>query len=898
VPCSSPLLNTNPGLTILRYVIHFLLICCLFGTRASTASEVERFIKANCLDCHDGPDSEGNFDVTSLSRDLSNPDVYARWVMVHDRVASGEMPPPDNGRLDRTEVDAFVSSLANGLTRYESKVDHGAVRRLNRVEYQNTLRDLLQLPRLQVMAMLPEDAVAHGYSKVPEALELSHVQVRKYLEAAAIALEQCLVKSPTPPKANVWREDAVNLGSSRQALSANHAAPLLNGKLAPGLSHQIHGNPLKDAGNSYRSAVFSGEAEGIALLDQKMGAHQQQGIQTDKFKIQDAGYYTVRFSTWGMRWNRGKIEPARRSTIRQYRSFVEPVVEDAKERFKFTRAEKPQVTESEENIDFYGDAIATHVLRASINGNVIGFYDAPSLQPTVHEFRVWLDPGQRISFHPVSLPGVGPANWGAAEGVLDYEGPGIAMDWMEMEGPEVQSWPSLSHRSLIGDRSIEQLRKDLTSSNNGASLIRTLLRDFADRAFRRSVKEDEIEAYAKIVADEQSYGTPPEAALMAGFQAILCSPDFLFLGLEQEGQVASRLSYFLWNGPPDQTLREAAAEGDLAEPTKMIAQVDRMLADPRSDRFVEHFLDQWLELRKIDFTTPDPELYPEFDPWLRDSMLAETRAWFRKLVDEDLSIDHLVDADFAILNQRLAELYRIPGVDGAELRKVSLPPESRRGGFLTQASILKVTADGTATSPVLRGVWIGEKIMGLEHRKPPQNVPTVDPDATGAKTIREQLALHQSDASCAACHRFMDPPGFALESFDPIGGFRDIYRINGRPAIKNIGGVKQKEPHVSVFTADGRRKEIRVAGQVDASGKLPSGGQFSDIEEFRELLKRNSEQLAENLVRQLAIYSTGSGFRFTERPMINEIADRVADRKHGIRSLIGSLCTSDLFLKP
>lgn len=872
-------------------------MCSLCKAGTSTASEIEPFIKKNCLECHNGPDGEGNFDITTLSPELTNADTYARWVMVHDRVAAGEMPPPENGKLDRDEIRSFVTSTANRLTRFEIETDHGTVRRLNRVEYQNTLRDLLKLPRLDVVTMLPEDAVAHGYSKVPEALELSHVQVRKYLDAAKVALDQCLVNAKTPPKANVWREEVVNLDSARQAISANHAAPLLHGKLAPGLFHQVQGNPTKDAGNSYRSAVFHGEAEGVALLDQKMGAHQQEGIQTDKFKVQEAGYYTVRFSTWGMRWNRGKIEPARRSIIRQYRSFVEPVVEDAKERFKFTRAAKPQVTESEENIDFYSDAIATHVIRASMAGNVLGFFDAPSLQPTVHEFRVWLDPGQRISFHPVSLPGIGPANWGQAEGVFDYEGPGIAMDWIEMQGPDTPSWPPPSHQSLIGDRSIEQLRSEM-NSRTGSTLVRKLLIDFADRAFRRKVPPADIEPYAKIVADEQSVGTPPEAALLAGFRAVLCSPDFLFLGLEQQAQIASRLSYFLWNGPPDETLRKAAVSGELSNPAKMKLEIDRLLADPRSERFVDHFLDQWLELRKIDFTTPDPQLYPEFDPWLRDSMLVETRAWFRKLIDEDLSIDHLIASDTAILNQRLAELYQIPGVDGAKFREVPLLPNSRRGGFLTQASILKVTADGTATSPVLRGIWIGEKILGIERRNPPQNVPSVDPDATGAKTIREQLAKHQADHSCASCHRVMDPPGFALESFDPIGGYRDIYRVNGRPAMKNTGGVKKMEPHVSVFSADGRRKEIRVAGAVDASGQLPDGGKFSDVDEFRELLQKESHRLAENLVRQLAIYATGSGHRFAQRPMITEIAERVADRRYGIRSLIESLCTSELFLQP
>lgn len=882
-------------------LIFFTLIFFQKGTVAVTASDVDRFIQANCLDCHNGPAGEGHFDIAGLSRDQTKPDIFARWVMVYDRVAAGEMPPAESGKMDRAEIDAFLKSLKDSLTGADQARDTGVVRRLNRVEYQNTLRDLLQLPRLDVMTMIPEDAVSHGYSKVPDALELSHVQIRKYLEASANALDRCLTNAKVPPQPQSWRMSASKMSSSQQAISAIHAAPLLDGKLAPGLRYKINGNPIENLGNAYRSAVFSGESDGLALLDQSMGAHQKDGIQTDGFRVRDAGYYTVRFSTWGLRWNRGTIEPSRRDVIRKYRSFVEPIVEDAVERFRYTRTDKPQVQESEENTEFYGNAIATHVVRASVAGEVIGFFDAPSLRPTVHQFRIWLDPGQSVSFHPVSLPANGPTNWPSSEGIFDYEGPGVAIDWFEIEGPEVIAaviaWPPQSHQALIGDRSIEQLRAEMSSSSDSVAVVRTLLQSFADRAFRRRVTLDEIEPYAKIVAAEQAAGTLPEVALLAGFRAILCAPDFLFLGLEGDTRIAARLSYFLWNGPPDQTLRDASTNGHLSDPKTMAAQIDRLLADPRSDRFVEHFLDQWLELRKIDFTTPDPELYPEFDPWLRDSMLAETRAWFRKLIDEDLSIEHVIASDSAILNQRLAELYQIPGVDGAEHREVRLPADSQRGGFLTQASILKVTADGTATSPVLRGVWIGEKILGIEARDPPQNVPTIDPDATGAKTVREQLALHQSDPSCAGCHRVIDPPGFALEAFDPIGGFRKIYRVNGRPQMKTIQGVKQIEPHVSVFTSDGRRKEIRVSGTVDASGHLPTAGSFADINEFRNLLRSDSQRLAENLVRQLAIYATGTGYRFSERPMIIQIASRTADRKHGIRSLIDALCVSDLFLQ-
>ena len=306
---------------------------------------------------------------------------------------------------------------------------------------------------------------------------------------------------------------------------------------------------------------------------------------------------------------------------------------------------------------------------------------------------------------------------------------------------------------------------------------RSLLLDFATRAFRRPVAADEITPYAAVVQTQLARGANFEEAMRAGYKAILCSPDFLFIGLESgvpqpnnvrlgDHALASRLAFFLWDSMPDATLLELAAKNQLSEPATLRAQVERMLADARSERFIEHFLDEWLELKKIDFTTPDPNLYPEFDPWLRDSMLAESRAYFRKLLTQNLGVSHVVAAETMLINQRLAELYGIRGVTGAELREVAIPAGSARGGFLTQASVLKVTANGTATSPVLRGVWVMERLLGIPRQPPPPNIPAVEPDATGAVTIRQMIEKHRADTACASCHAKMDPPGMALESFD------------------------------------------------------------------------------------------------------------------------------------
>ncbi|MEM7012031.1 MAG: DUF1592 domain-containing protein [Verrucomicrobiota bacterium] len=1004
------------------------------------------FLDQHCLDCHDDLTTDGGLDLTALKSDLTNPDTLAKWVLVHDRIRAGEMPPENKPQPAAAERDQFLADLSRQVLEAELEIEaqrgKGLVRRMNRTEYEHTLQDLLALPLLRVKELLPEDGQQHGFDKVPSALELSHVQIRKYLEAADLALQQAVVDSPRKPETQVWRGLASEQGTGRSAIAIHAAAPVRDGKLAPELTSKVMGNPVNNPGNTYRAAIFDGNADSMIVLSGKFGAHQPQGLQPDRFRVQTGGWYRVRFSIWGCRWNQGAVEPAVRSVIRKFTEYhgwqkPESWKPDEKQRWVGEPLQERGVRETEENTAFYGDAEVIHVVRASLKGKVLGFFDAPSMQPTEHEFRVWLEPGEKVSFHTMTLPGTGPMNSAASNGVRSYEGPGVAFDWFEIEGPLLETWPPQSQQLLFGERPIGQIPRpmiegkptidealtlsheqfegsghklesewllnlpeeisttvnfpkpgtyefrvtafqtpggdepaELWTKLNGREMphgrfkiealrdepqtirrtfeiesagsaeigvqfpndffdektkadrnlgitgveivpVKTddedmsypepsqLLNAFATRAFRRPVEPGEIEPYRAIVDQQLRAGEAFGDAMLSGYKAILCAPDFLFLGLEGDTALASRLSYFLWNSLPDDELMRLAAAGELKKSKTLRTQVLRMLDDSRSDRFVEHFLDEWLELKDIDFTTPDPQLYPEFDPWLRDSMLAETRAYFRDLITENRSIDHVVDSDFVLINQRLAELYEIRGVAGGLLREVKLPSNSPRGGFLAQAAVLKVTANGTATSPVLRGVWVTERILGIPLRPPPPNIPAVEPDATGAVTIRELIEAHRADEACASCHRIMDPPGFALESFDVIGGWRDNYRASGRPKMVWVGEgkerVKQLEPHVSVLTARGDRKPIRLGGHVDASGQLLDGGEFEDIDEFRQLLLADKKALARNLARQLTIYATGKGYRFSDRPVIEQIVDNAENSDFGVRSLIEAVVTSALF---
>ncbi|MFZ4766122.1 MAG: DUF1592 domain-containing protein, partial [Roseimicrobium sp.] len=624
-----------------------------------------------------------------------------------------------------------------------------------------------------------------------------------------------------------------------------------------------------------------------------IGRVQPQGLQPDRFKPPLSGWYRVRFSAWSLRWMRTHAEASKRGLVRQFNTFDKPYFKNASGEWEYTRlAEETPEREWMENVELYGNAEAAQVVRASLNGEPIGYFDVPSLKPKIHEFKVWLNPDERVSFHAMGLPAVGARNSGTSEGIRAYEGPAVAFDWFEVEGPLVDEWPPASHRQLFG----------VTPA--GAD-PRPLLTSFATQAFRRPATVADIESYAVIVESQLKGGANFESAMLAGYKSILCSPDFLVLGLEPgDYALASRLSYFLWNAPPDDELLRLAAQGELSKPEIRKKQVQRLLADARSTRFIEHFLDEWIELKKIDFTTPDLALYPEYDAWLHDSMLAETRGDFRRMLDHDLGVRALIQGETVLINQRLAELYGLRGVTGSEFREVKLPLGSPRGGLLTQASVLKVTANGTATSPVQRGVWVMERILGIPRQPPPPNISAIEPDATGAVTIRQMIEKHRADAACASCHARMDPPGFALENFDAIGGWRDHYRLAGKPKMIRVGQGKEaktvEEPTLEIVSESAalrNRVKMRLGPQVDASGELTGGLAFKDINELRALLLKHEDALARNVVRQFLTYATGRAPRFGDRDEIEAILSKTKPSQHGLRTIIEQIVASPLFAK-
>jgi len=496
---------------------------------------------------------------------------------------------------------------------------------------------------------------------------------------------------------------------------------------------------------------------------------------------------------------------------------------------------------------------------------------------------------------------------------MAFTGPAISVDYLDIEGPINDVWPPAGHRQLFGDLPIVEFKaapgvhgpkrtplkqgivhvvnrpdpvKEIYSVESAQPLVDAdcLLASFLPQAFRRPVSDAVRKQYVDRVDERLKAGDCFELAMRWAYRAALCSPDFLYhvepAGRLSDYALACRLSYFLWNSMPDAALMQAR----LHDPGVLRDQVERLLKDPRSSRFVEDFLGQWLKLRAIAANDPDPKLYPEFSNYLQDSMIAETRAYFRELVDRNLPASFLVRSDFAMLNEKLAVHYGIPGVKGSQIRKVMLPEGCPRGGFLTQASVLKITANGTTTSPVPRGAFVMARFLGQPPEPPPSNVAAVEPDVRGATTIREQLEKHRNDPVCASCHAKIDAPGFALEAFDVIGGQRGRYRSIGAGDNAPRGAI---DPFIGIG--------FKLGKPVDASGVLADGRTFAGINEFEALIAGDAPRLLTNMAEQFARYAVGRDVSFVDRDEIAGIVARTLKQGGGLRTLIHELTQSSLF---
>ena len=484
-------------------------------------------------------------------------------------------------------------------------------------------------------------------------------------------------------------------------------------------------------------------------------------------------------------------------------------------------------------------------------------------------------------------------------GIDNYTGPGLAINEVEMTGPLTGEFPSRGHRLIFDGLTRSEIepsnpsRKtkswyvpkfELSADESG---VRASLRRVATAAFRRPASAKDVQMYVDLYQQQIDKGEETEDALRTAVAAIFCSPDFLYLqepaGWLSDDAIASRLSYFLTRTAPDTELLAAAKAGTLSsEPKSLLAHTQRLLDSELNERFIADFTDAWLNLRDIEFTSPDQKLFPEFDQFLQFSMLRETRGFVSELIHKNMPVRNIVKSDFAMLNNRLAAHYGIDGVTSPEVTPVKLAADSVRGGLLSQASVLKVSANGTNTSPVVRGVWVMERIVGKTPPPPPPGISGVEPDIRGASTLRELLDKHRNSDNCRSCHRMIDPPGFALESFDPIGGWRDRFRSlgDGERINKSING---------------RKVRYKIGPPVDASGELRDGTKFDGFQSFRDHLATQDDMLAKTLATKLMTFATGREMGFSDRVAIDQIVKKSKAKGHRMGDLIELIVLSETF---
>jgi hypothetical protein len=760
------------------------------------------------------------------------------WQLVLDNLQLGEMPPKDAKQPQPAEVEQVTSWIQTELSRAaaELKGTGGEVvlRRLNRVEYENTIADLFDVHG-DFAVGFPEDLREHGFDNNGAALMLSSSQIQEYMKATDFILARAIAPSQQPQ--TVSKTITLHDGNRR---AIEIARKVLENRLADfeKLTPQEKANTRKSEeaikanpdSHGYRFPVL----ENGTLRPPKAGdGPHLDAVMTvqNYFSGEPSLAYPGRFAGWC------KVK----AVAYAVKNNGKPV------RLKFSAGRlAPGDTPKAETIFTFTDD-----------------------KPREVEASYYLEPGDRVQF---TLRDGAPHSQNRT--YIDQPGPFIAIRLFIMEGPIYESWPPKGHRTLFGDIDPAQ-----PTPEKAAAIAAHL----APALFRRPVDDVTVAKY-RALFEKFAETMKPDEALRGMLASMLVSPRFLYREEPPNGPdafaIASRMSYFLWRSTPDDELLKAAADGSLLDPAKRRVQAERMLADPRSGRFLKDFTGQWLRVREVGVMKPSADLYPEYDLELEAAMRGETEHFIAEMFRRDLPLTNLIDSDWTMLNERLARHYKIEGVAGPDFRRVSLDKSKTvRGGLLTHASIHAVTSNGSTTSPVIRGTWMLEKFLGTPAPPPPPDVPAIEPDIRGATTIKEQLAKHRTIASCNSCHRKIDPLGFALESFDVIGGWRDNYRalVEPRP---------------------GARAKLSDGPPVDSADEWEGVGRFSSFQEFRELATKREDLVTQNLTHQLATFALGRAPGFADRQPLKAIATKVQEQKSGMKSLVLDLVSSPAFTNP
>ena len=795
--------------------------CALVAAPADFEAAVGPYFQKYCFRCHDGQKQKGDLRLDTLSREFSDPKAAQIWDEVIFRMNAGEMPPEKEKQPSPEELGKVVDWLSarssEGQAARMARRGLVAHYRLSRNEYQNTIYDLLGVYiDVERPGVFNQDPLWHGVDRIGTMLSLSPSHVEHYLKAAEEIVDGAKLNQRV--KQTKVRKGAADLRRFEEGELEQIEAQLKKlGREEP-MRYLIWPGGRMGGFNT----AWLGPRDGSGLYRARIQVSGLPGLNGDLPHLMVRGGSKGAIRTV---FDADVVAPENKPVILEFETYMEMPAS--------------LTIFNECPGEFAGKERSTTSLG---HAAILGAYKEPSLINPI-SYKLFTEDGKAI--YPLLL-----------------------VDWIEWEGPMVS-------------KEMQQWRADIYPGKSAeAAVIRTCMKTFARRAWRRPVPDAEIEPYVQLTTGEVKAGEKLDSAYKAALTAILSSINFSYL---QEGspdenrktvndwELASRLSYFLYGSLPDKELFAAAESGTLDESQELRRQLRRMFQDPKFTRFLDSYPFQWLQLHKVGMFPPNQKLYPEYSPWLQRSMVEETKQYFREMFQQNRPLREFLNSDWAMLNPRLRQHYGMPSTDTMDFQKVSLGPNDHRGGLLTQASVLMLTSDGTRHRPVHRGVWLSEAIFNRTPPSPPPNVEPLEPTPADAPkaTIRMQLAAHATHSTCASCHKKIDPLGFAFENYDAIGRWRTEMEVPG----------KGENP------------------AVNATGELPDGRKFKGPEEFKALLVEDQGRFAQAFTEQLAAYALRRVVTIDDVEQIRAIVETSKQDDYRLQTVIENFVLSDLFQK-
>lgn len=803
--------------------------------------EIGPLLKKTCIQCHGPKTQEANFRVDTLDPDLIHGKDSAWWLEVMKVLSNTEMPPADEtvqlADADRAKIIDWLSTelrVASQVARSER--EHSSFRRMTRYEYNYALQDLLGLPYNFARDLPPETPSEDGFQNSAEMLHISAVQLATYREAARKALMKATVRGERPRPVYY-------------AMTMERAADLM-------LGIRNRADNKKPSGKKPRN--FNKGAPHFVNLETGKGVNGRYSYGGARYSWRPVAVrpHVPELSKHVM------ILPANGRQILDLGDFL-PDSGTLRLRFRACRTTSEGETYPDLSISF-GFQASNNSQAAFPIGEALAIRALPDA-PQFYQLDIPLGEVSRNPYRGVMKLGrtPNPSEYLVFKNLhTNRQLGGIQIDYIEIEAPFYDQWPPRSHQQIFFD---SPNRKDETAYAG------EVLATFMKRAWRRPATTEELNQKLRLFAKLRPECEDFQQAMIEVLASVLSSPRFLYL-VPSEGtaesiddfELATRLSMLLWSSVPDAELLSVAGQGQLQESEVLNRQTERMLNDPKANRFSKHFVRQWLGMSLLDYLKVDRKTYSQYDELLKQAMQQEPIAVFHQAVQENRSVMDFLHADDTMTNERLARHYGIPHVYGSHFRKVKLEPVNHRGGLLTQAGLLAMNSDGKDSHPLKRGIWLLESLLHDPPPPPPPAVPEIDltdPDILKL-TLKERMEDHRSDPACMSCHTRIDPWGVAFENFDAIGGWRD--RVGNKP--------------------------------VDATSLLFNGQKLEGMDGLkRYLLENRQDQFARAITHKLISYALGRPLSFADRADVEKITAKLRQQDDGLRTLIHLIVASDLF---